>query len=80
MPDVVLYSRPGCHLCEDALQLLESLRTEFGFALREVNIESDAELERRYFVEIPVIEMSGDVIAQAPIDAAVLRRAIANSS
>jgi glutaredoxin len=80
MPDVVLYSRPGCHLCEDALQLLESLRTEFGFALREVNIEFDAELERRYFVEIPVIEMGGDVIAQAPIDAAVLRRAIANSS
>jgi glutaredoxin len=80
MPDVVLYSRPGCHLCEDALQLLESLRTEFGFALREVSIEFDAELERRYFVEIPVIEMGGDVIAQAPIDAAVLRRAIANSS
>ncbi|HJM89575.1 MAG TPA: glutaredoxin family protein [Dehalococcoidia bacterium] len=80
MPDVVLYSRPGCHLCEDALQLLESLRAEFGFALSEVNIESDPELERRFFVEIPVIELDGDVIVQAPIDAAVLRRALANSS
>lgn len=68
MPEVVLYGRPGCHLCEDAEAALEALRRSRPFALRVVDINSDDDLARRYLFEIPVIEVDGDVVTRAPID------------
>lgn len=79
--DVVLYSRPGCHLCDDARRALETLQGELGgelaFELREVDIESDRGLERRFMLEIPVIEVDGEVVAQAPVDFGVVRAVLA---
>lgn len=68
MHEVVLYSRPGCHLCEEAAAALEALRHRHSFAFREVDIQSDPELERRFLLEIPVIEVDGAVVTQAPVD------------
>jgi glutaredoxin len=65
---VVLYNRPGCHLCDDAWQALDELQVTLPFSLREVDIESDPELERRFMLEIPVIEVDGTVVTQAPVD------------
>lgn len=48
---LILYTRPGCHLCEMAVSLLQNL----GFDWREVNIEGDPELEERYGLLIPVV-------------------------
>lgn len=73
---VVLYSRPGCHLCDDARAELEQLRARLPFDLREVSIEGDAELERRFTLEIPVIEVDGVVVTLAPIDLSAVERAI----
>ncbi len=67
-PQVVLYSRPGCHLCDDARQALEALRPSLAFSLLEVDIESDPALERRFMLEIPVIEVDGEVVTQAPVN------------
>src|ERR1700722_2574839 len=53
--EVTLYTRPGCHLCEEAKTAVAPLLREFGAVLREVNIENDAVLEQRYGWEIPVI-------------------------
>ncbi len=53
--EVTLYTRPGCHLCEDAKEAILPLLHEFGAELREVNIENDAVLEGRYGLDIPVI-------------------------
>ena len=53
--EVTLYTRPGCHLCEEAKTAMAPLLREFGAALREVNIEKDAVLEERYGWDIPVI-------------------------
>jgi len=53
--EVTLYSRPGCHLCEEARAILLPLLREFGATLREVNIDEDAELTRQFGQEIPVI-------------------------
>jgi len=53
--DVTLYSRPGCHLCEEAKAAIAPLLREFGAALREVNIDEDPVLQQRYGWEIPVI-------------------------
>jgi glutaredoxin len=78
--DVVLYSRPGCHLCDDARRALEQLQREPGveaaFELREVDIESDPVLERRFMIEIPVIEVDGEVVTQAPVDLRAVRAAL----
>lgn len=58
---VTLYSRPGCHLCEEARERLEALRGRAAaFELREVNIEADDELHRRLLELIPVVEVEGE--------------------
>lgn len=50
-PDLILYSRPGCHLCEQAADLLDGK----GVDWREVNIDEDRELEQEYGLIIPVV-------------------------
>ncbi len=52
---VVLYGRPGCHLCDDALAVVERVRARVPFALEQVNIESDDALMVRYLERIPVV-------------------------
>ena len=70
---VVLYTRPGCHLCDEAWRALDALQVSLAFSLREVDIESDPELERRFMLEIPVIEVDGEVVTQAPVDLDAVR-------
>lgn len=74
--EVVLYGSPGCHLCEEAADLVRGLQGARGFAFAEVDIHSDPELERRYLFEIPVIEVDGVVVTQAPVDIARVRAAV----
>jgi glutaredoxin len=52
---LTLYSRPGCHLCDDAREILDRL----GEPYDEVNIEDDDELHRRYLERIPVVAVDG---------------------
>jgi hypothetical protein len=58
------------------METLRELRGTLSFELREVNIESDPELERRFMLEIPVIEVDGVVVTQAPVDLEVVREAV----
>ena len=58
-PRVVIYSRPGCHLCEEAKKVIEASGYRGEYTLEEINIESDAELLRRYRYDIPVITING---------------------
>ena len=58
-PQVVLYSRPGCHLCEDAKAVLAQVRTRVEFDLREVDISDDPDLFEEHKWHIPVIEIDG---------------------
>ncbi|MSQ41707.1 MAG: glutaredoxin family protein [Dehalococcoidia bacterium] len=74
---VTLYWRPGCHLCEQAGEALRALRPALAFELREVNVEGDAELERRFGERVPVVAVEGRELAVAPLDLAALRRALA---
>jgi glutaredoxin len=74
MPDVLVYSRPGCHLCEEAIAGLLALHSEgYEFALHEVDIESDDLLLRRHLERIPVIEVDGIEASELVFDAAALR-------
>jgi hypothetical protein len=66
--EVTLYRKEGCGLCDQAEQMLARIARGLPFTLIRVDIDSDPQLQRRYFLEIPVVEVAGSVIAQAPID------------
>ena len=71
---VVVYSRPGCHLCEQALEAIVALRGEgYRFELREVDIESEELLLKRMLERIPVVEVDGQVVSELVLDEAALR-------
>jgi len=57
---VTVYSRNGCHLCESAVNSLETLRDELKFELEIISIDGDSELERLYGNEVPVIHINGE--------------------
>ncbi len=74
MPDVVVYSRPGCHLCEEAIGAIVGLHREgYRFDLHEIDIESDELLLKRHLERIPVVEVDGLVISELVLDEAGLR-------
>jgi glutaredoxin len=72
--DVTLYTRPGCHLCEEAKAAIAPLLREFGAALREVNIGGDPVLKERYGWDIPVIFIGQRKAAKHRVDLAQFRR------
>ena len=56
---VIIYSRPGCHLCDDAKAAILSAGCSDEFLLEEINIESSEELLSKYRYDIPVITIDG---------------------
>jgi glutaredoxin len=66
---IVLYGRPGCHLCDDARAMLERARASF----EEVNIEADDALFKRYLERIPVIAIDGEEAFELVVDEHALR-------
>jgi len=59
MREVVLYTRSGCCLCDDAKEALRRARAQVEFTIREVDIESDRDLYEEHRNDIPVIEIDG---------------------
>jgi glutaredoxin len=59
VPVVTLYTRAGCHLCEDAEAVLRELQPAAAFRLDLVDVDSDPELTRRYGVRVPVVAVDG---------------------
>jgi len=57
---VTVYSRHGCHLCEDAVKTLESMREELAFEIEIIYIDGNPELEKLYGHEVPVIHINGE--------------------
>ena len=77
MRRIVLYARPGCHLCDEARELLgELVARNPGAELHEVDIDSDDELLRRHLERIPVIEIDGIVVSELVPDPPALEAAL----
>jgi glutaredoxin len=74
VPDVVLYGKPGCHLCDDVRDVLERVRAEVGFALHERDITADDALHRAYLERIPVVTIDGEEAFEHFVDERELRR------
>ena len=71
--DLTLYSRPGCHLCEEMKKQVAPLIKEFGARLREVNIDLDPILRQRYNEEVPVLFLGARKVAKYTVDLKQLR-------
>jgi len=71
-PAVTLYSRPGCHLCDDARAALERVRARAPFVLEEVDITGSDALHRRYLERIPVVALDGEELFDHFVDEAAL--------
>ena len=67
MLKIKLYSRPGCHLCDEVMVNLQNLSASYPFEVDEINIDKDVVLGKKYLLEIPVIKI-GTYTLKAPID------------
>ena len=73
---VTLYGKPGCHLCDDARAVVETVCAELGETYAEVDITTDPELLRRFGEEIPVTFVDGAQHDFWRVDAGRLRAAL----
>ena len=72
--EITLYTREGCHLCEEAKAAILPLVSEFGATLREIDIDDDPVLHQRYTNDVPVVFLGSKMLAQHRLDPAQLRR------
>jgi len=77
---VTVYTHAECHLCEHALEVLNALRAEYSFELRELDILADEELHRAYFERVPVIELDGEELCEFSVDEPLLRERLTAAS
>ncbi|MCW3006370.1 MAG: glutaredoxin 2 [Solirubrobacterales bacterium] len=78
-PVVTLYGRPGCHLCEEALVVVEEAARSVDFTLREVDIESDDEIFKAMLERIPVVAIDDVEHCELFVDLAALVAALSST-
>jgi glutaredoxin len=78
-PRVLLYSKPGCHLCDEARAVIEAVCADLGEQYDEVDITTSADLTARYGEEIPVTLVDGVQHDYWRVDAQRLRDALGRS-
>ena len=72
-PHVIVYSRPGCHLCDEAKDAIHSAGCDDLFTFAEINIESDPELLNKYKYDIPVVTLDGAEVFRHRVDSQKFR-------
>jgi glutaredoxin len=70
---VTVYSKPDCHLCEDAMAALRGLQADLAFELLELDITADDALHRAYFERIPVISLDGEELCEYFVEEQLVR-------
>ena len=74
MRTVTLYTRPGCHLCDQARDAILRMRDEgAAFELDEIDIETNDELHRAYLERIPVVAVDGELVCELILDTGALQ-------
>ncbi|MEX2421823.1 MAG: glutaredoxin family protein [Actinomycetota bacterium] len=76
MPEVVMYSRPGCGLCDEAREVVMAERERTPFGYREVDISGDDALELEYGVRIPVVAVDDVEVFEIHVDPARFAQAL----
>lgn len=73
---VTLISRPGCHLCATAHDVVATVTGQVGTGFDEWDITADPQLHERYWDKIPVVLVDGEELARYRVDPQVLRAAL----
>ncbi|MGI4789892.1 MAG: glutaredoxin family protein [Janthinobacterium lividum] len=71
---LLVYSKPGCHLCEEAVRVLTQIQSEIPFELEETNIQNDPALLAEYGEQIPVGMLNGKFLFEYRVDQGYLRQ------
>lgn len=71
---VVFYTRTGCHLCDDAWQMLQLARQSYDFSLDSVDVDARPELADHFGTQVPVVEVNGRVRFWGRINPVLLDR------
>jgi hypothetical protein len=71
---IEIYSRPGCHLCDEAKAVVEPVAARYKIPIIVTNVDSDAGLRAAYGSEIPVVMIDGTEAFRHRVDAAALER------
>jgi glutaredoxin len=72
--EILFYTRAGCHLCEQAWELLEAARRKYGFELTAVDVDSDPGLAAEHGEQVPVVVVDGKVRFRGHVNPVLLRR------
>lgn len=73
---VAFFSRVGCHLCDEARPLVLQACRDSGVPCREIDVDSDPQLQQRYGDMVPVVEVDGRVVDYLRVDERRLRQAL----
>jgi glutaredoxin len=73
---VVMYTRRGCHLCDDAWAVLERARRRHRFELTQVDVDGEADLAQRYGTQVPVVLIDGRVRFRGIVNPVLLERVL----
>ena len=82
MPDpnssvrIDVYSRPGCHLCDEAMDVIERVRAKYNFVLSVINIDQDPALAAEYGTDIPVVVINSNKAFKYRVDEAEFERKV----
>jgi hypothetical protein len=74
---VTFYGRAGCHLCDDAMNVLQRVRASHPFQLEVIDIETDDALLLGYLERIPVVAVDGEELFEFFVDEFQLTQAVA---
>lgn len=68
VPQVTFYTKAGCHLCDDARELLDEVATQTEYDLTEIDIRRDMDLFELYRYRIPVVMINETIVAEGRIE------------
>ncbi len=74
---LTIYSRPGCHLCDEMKSVVRNVARSIPLSLEEIDMSADPTLEALYGLEIPVLMVKGKKAAKYRIGEGELRRVLA---
>lgn len=78
MIEFTVYSRIGCHLCEDLLQQLLQLQQAHNFKINEVDVDSSPQLIEQYGLQVPVVTCDDEQICHYFLDQTAIRQVLSN--
>jgi glutaredoxin len=77
---ITLYSRPGCHLCEEMRKTTEPIAREYGAVFEEVDVDDDSAIAARFDLEVPVLCVDGEKAFSIRVTPAALRNRLARAT